>query len=370
MLCLSVTLSSAQRNIRLEHEGSFPGSFGYVGGVRMLSNGRLLVADPLGQVLVSIDMDAGTADTLGRVGSGPQEYRQPDAVFPLPGDSTLLTDLGNGRLTAIAPGGMFGETSPISQEGSGGRLTIVLPRFVDAVGRIYYEPETFTAGGPADSAAILRFDRSTGAVDTMGPVMLSQASQRRVGARVMMSRGPLRLRDDWAVGLDGRVAIVHAMDFSVEWVSPDGQAVRGRSHDYERFQVRRAEQEEWLDNQAVEAINVRAMMSPSGERSMQFSRGGGGGPGRGIDADEWPDELPPFRTRRSRVAPNGELWVERYVTAAAAPAIDVFNERGIKSGEITLPQGRRVVGFGDGVVFLVYTDDVGLQWVERYRIVR
>ena len=69
------------------------------------------------------------------------------------------------------------------------------------------------------------------------------------------------------------------------------------------------------------------------------------------------------------VAPDGNLWVERFVSAGTPPKIDVFDARGIKTGDITLRAGRRVAGFGDGVVFLVYTDDVGLQWVERYRMV-
>ena len=365
MLCFFSVPASAFQTRQLESDVSFPEPFGYVGGLTVLSDGRVLIADPLGQVLVVIDMDTGVADTLGRVGSGPQEYRQPDAAFPLPGDSTLLVDLGNGRLTVVGPDGVFGETSPIPHELAGGRMTIVMPRFVDAMGRIYFQPESFTAAGPADSAAIARLDRETDTVDTLGAVMLSPSSESRVGGRVLMSRGPLHLRDDWAAGSDGRVAIVHAQDYSVEWILPNGETVRGPATSYERVRVGRAEREKWIENQAVESIDVRMMMSASGERSMQFSRGGGGGSGRGADAYDWPDELPPFRPKRSRVAPDGTLWVERYVSAGRPPVIDVFDSRGRKTGEFTLAAGRQVAGFGDGVVFLVYTDDVGLQWMER-----
>lgn len=365
MLCCFSVPASALQAQQLESDVSFPEPFGYIGGLRVLSDGRVLVADPLGQVLVAIDLDSGVADTLGRVGSGPQEYRQPDAVFPLPGDSTFLVDLGNGRLTAVGPDGVFGETSPIPHELAGGRMTIVMPRFVDAMGRVYYQPESFTAGGPADSAVIARLDRGTNTVDTLGAVMLSPSSESRVGGRVLMSRGPLRLRDDWAAGSDGRVAIVHARDYSVEWILPNGETVRGPATNYEQVRVGRAERDEWIENQAVESINVRMMMSASGDRSMQFSRGGGGGSGRGVDAYDWPDVLPPFRPKRSRVAPDGTLWVERYVSAGSPPVLDVFDSRGRRIGEFSPGAGRRVAGFGDGFVFLVYTDDVGLQWVER-----
>lgn len=80
-------------------EAAYAESFAALQTVRELEDGRVLVADPLGQVVVRVDLDAGTADTIGSVGEGPEEYIQPDAVWPLPGGRTLLVDLGNGRLT-------------------------------------------------------------------------------------------------------------------------------------------------------------------------------------------------------------------------------------------------------------------------------
>ena len=73
----------------LEFELAYPEAFSFLNGVRELSDGRVLAADPLSQVVLRIDLDAGTADTLGGVGPGPQEYMEPDQVRPLTGDSTL-----------------------------------------------------------------------------------------------------------------------------------------------------------------------------------------------------------------------------------------------------------------------------------------
>ena len=89
-------------------DASFPESFSTVRGLRELPDGRVLIADGLGQVLVIVDLDAGTVDTVGRVGGGPREYRMPDRLFALPGDSILLVDLGNGRLTVLDPDLEFG----------------------------------------------------------------------------------------------------------------------------------------------------------------------------------------------------------------------------------------------------------------------
>ena len=79
----------------LELDATAPVSFSYLSGVRELSDGSLLAADPTSQVLLRVNLEAGTVDTIGRQGAGPQEYEGPDGVFPLPGDSTLLVDLGN-----------------------------------------------------------------------------------------------------------------------------------------------------------------------------------------------------------------------------------------------------------------------------------
>ncbi|HBE00703.1 MAG TPA: hypothetical protein DC060_21240, partial [Gemmatimonadetes bacterium] len=79
----------------------FPEDFGTIGSVRELPDGRVLVADPLSNALYALDMDAGTRVVIGREGEGPEEYQQPDGVWALPGGSTLLVDLGNGRLTTL-----------------------------------------------------------------------------------------------------------------------------------------------------------------------------------------------------------------------------------------------------------------------------
>ena len=73
---------SDRRAATLELEATYPEGFSFLNGVRELPDGRVLAADPLAQILLRIDLDASTADTLGRLGPGPQEYEQPDQVFP------------------------------------------------------------------------------------------------------------------------------------------------------------------------------------------------------------------------------------------------------------------------------------------------
>jgi len=89
--------AGSDAQINLVEEAEYPELLKLLSSVRELSDGRVLAADPLDQTLAAIDMDAGTKDVWGAPGTGAQQYRQPDAVHALPGDSTLMVDLGNGR---------------------------------------------------------------------------------------------------------------------------------------------------------------------------------------------------------------------------------------------------------------------------------
>ncbi|MFC1661141.1 hypothetical protein ACFL3S_06765, partial [Gemmatimonadota bacterium] len=151
----------------IEMDAAYPVPFSYLTGVRELPDGSVLAADPLSQVLVRANLSTGAADTLGRVGAGPEEYRQPDHVLPFPGDSTLLVDLGNGRLTVLDSSGSFVRTLSMTQPSEDGGLNLLHPRFVDSRGRLYEVRGRSREAGPPDSAAVARIDPGTRQADTV-----------------------------------------------------------------------------------------------------------------------------------------------------------------------------------------------------------
>lgn len=347
-------------------------AFAFLQRVRELADGRVVIADPLGQVVVIADLEAGKADTLGGVGQGPEEYRQPDAVYPLPGDSTLLVDLGNARLTVLGPDGAFGETMPMTRgsPGPGGGLLIVMPRGVDSEGRIYFQP---VGGGMArgfpDSAAVVRFDRRTGAMDTLTQVKLPEMRRATSGGpgnqNVRITPIPLSPQDAWSVSPDGRIAVARASDYHVEWIGADGKFVRGKPVSYEPVSIRRADKEEWAEG-VGNGVRIGIAIS-DGDRRVTLGRGGGSG-GPDIDNLEWPEAKPAFVGNGVWVTPEGDMWVRRHVAAGEPVRFDVFGPEANVQGAITLPAGRQVVGFGRGAVYVTRTDDLGLQWLERYRL--
>jgi hypothetical protein len=82
---------------------------------------------------------------------------------------------------------------------------------------------------------------------------------------------------------------------------------------------------------------------------------------------EWPATLPAF-SGTPRLGPEGDLWVQRSVPAAfKRERYDVFDRAGRLVRQIEFPEGRRLIGLGQGVLYAVRTDEDGLVWLEKYR---
>jgi len=360
----------------LEMDAAYPEAFSYLSGVRELPDGRLFAADPLSQVLLRVDMDAGTADTLGRVGGGPGEYQQPDAVFPLPGDSTLLVDIGRTYLTVIGPDGAFHDGHSMALPSEEGMPTIILPEALDAMGRIYYQGMGGMRSGPQDSISVSRYDRATNTSEVIARAWRTEPIITRSGDNVSMSRPRMVPNDDWGVGEDGRVAVVRANGYSVEWLMPDGSVITGPETPFEAIPISHADKEANLEESSGSGLSISVMMTSSGGTNMQMSRGGsmGGGDGPSVEDQTWGETFPPFRDRSARVSPANDLWVQRWLPVDRDPLMDVFGPDGVLKGSVVTPRGAELVGFGHGpqgadVAYFVRTDEVGLQWLERYRIV-
>ncbi len=181
--------------------------------------------------------------------------------------------------------------------------------------------------------------------------------------------------DDWAVGSDGRVAVIRANGYSVDWYFPDGRVVQGPTNEAEAFPMGLPEKEAALEHANANGIHSYAEYSEEGTQNLRMSRGFPAGAFPGIDGLAWPENLPVFRVGETLVSPRGEVWVHRMMPAGGPGRIEVFDEQGIRVGFIELLPRSRVIGFGEGtdagsIAYLARTDDVGLIWLERYRIRR
>lgn len=338
-------------------------------GLRELSDGTVLVADGLEGTLLRVGPDLAAATPIGREGAGPEEYRTPDALYGVAADSTLMVDLGNGRLSVLSPDGEVERSFPIAG-GDGPNLTLMIPGAVDADGRVYFRQMPGPrAGGRPDSAGVARFDPRTETTESLAKVKLPGMSVRTSGGandrNQVMRPQPLTAEDAWTATADGRLVVARS-DAGAFWLEvhrPDG--VRsGPRIPYTPIPVREADKDAYIASLSG-ALGVSVEVE-NGRRRTSFSRGGA----PGIEADEldWPETKPPFPAGALRSASDGTFWLERHVPAGEAPRFDVLDTSGRRIASIRLPEGRRLIGFGDGSVYLSRSDELDFVWLERYHL--
>lgn len=349
----------------VEPEASFPHPFSRVAGLQELSEGDVLVVDGLEMAIRRLDFKAGEYRELGRIGQGPGEFRVPGALLRLPRDSTLLVDFGNMRMTVIDPAGTLASTSEPLLRGDG---TFIRPQATDGTGRVYFQDTGLIRAaarggeaGRADSAVIARWDRTGGSIDTVGWVP-SRLSRMQLGGGALQGVGvaPFAVSDAWDVAADGRVAVARAHPYRLEWLLDGQLEAEGPPQDYEPIPVSRADKEAWAERISSMSVSVVASGGEGRGRSVSLPR-------PDIDDVDWPDVKPPFPADAVSVAPDGRAWVKRYVHAGGPATYDVFDSAGRRVRQVVLPEGRELVGFGDGVLYAVRLDENGLQWLERYR---
>jgi hypothetical protein len=365
-------------------DAEFSEPFTQIAGVRELKDGRVVVIDPRDKTVQVVDLKAGTATKLGREGSGPGEYGLPIRLMALPNDTTAISDMLNNRLLLINPNATVGGfvdlnvPPPAGGRGDGPRMMMVgasMPTSADAKGRMYYQgpPFRMTENGPqqADSVPMIRWDRASGKRDTLAwlrvPASATQMSSRggRGNQSVSIRVGggpPFSGADQMVVAADGRVAVVHHDPYSVEYVSETGQRVRGQPIKYDRQRITEGHKEEWRERQKT----ATAMMvtNNNGQRSATM---GPAGPAQ--DPETWGGEyMPPFLGGASLSFSNeGYLWIQRTGPAGQPPTFDVIDRAGNLAQRVVLPKRARLLGFGNGAVYVARLDEDDLQYIQKYR---
>lgn len=362
------------------------GDFGSVNDTRVRPDGSLLVADGTGGELVLVDLDLGTRTVVGGRGEGPGEYQAPTRIWALPGDSTLLLDIGNNRLTVLTPDLSFGATRPMFEMNPDGGILLLNPRAIDGAGRLYTTNGFSMNLGPgagngsgSDSIPVVRatLDDLTG--DTVA--RLASRSTSRVEMRsnrgdgmVTMQRTPYSPSDSWGVAPDGSVVVARATGYQLEWISSDGSVRSGTPVAWDAVPVGQAEKEAWVREQGSRSVQTATFVRGGGGASPGSGIGGAaargmtfGGGSDDVDDYEWPEALPPF-TGDIRIDPLGRAWLRRHQPVGAPFLYDIFTSDAEHAGTVELAEGRTVIGFGDGVVYATFRDEVDLVYIERYRL--
>jgi hypothetical protein len=384
--------ASAQKPLALaKPDAEYGEPFTQIMGIRELRDGRVLVSDGRDKTVQLVDLK-GSATKVGREGAGPGEYGLPMRILPLPGDSSVVFDMANQRYLTIHPDGKTGKdfrleaaapprTADTSGRGGrGGAMMTMLtpPRGIDARGNIYYQGPPVSMGpeGPvtADSVAVMRFDRAARRIDTVAYFKPAKANVDASGGRGNMNiriggGNPLAPQDDWAVLPDGRVAVVRAPDYRLDVYRSVASKVSGSPIAYEKVRVDAAVKKMVEDQRARNSRNAVRMTVSAGSGGTTRQTEVGGAQPNLPPLTDWPDFMPPFQAQAAVARPNGEIWVLRTRKPGdEIPTYDVFDAAGRVIGKVALPRNHRLIGFGQGTVYLVRLDDDDLQYLQRYRL--
>jgi hypothetical protein len=333
--------------------------FTQLSAIRELRDQRVIVLDEKEPRLLVLRPGSRDTARIGRVGSGPGEYRMLHRLIALPDDSTIAAGVYANRfflLSGTAIAATVTAAEPIAQT-----LRMTIPEGSAPDGRVVASVFPRPTSGdfrPPDSVAIVRIDRGTLRTDTVTrvssglPASLAQAGMAPAGggaparnARLMVS---LETRDQIAVFPDGWVAVARVSPYRVDWCAPRAACVIGPTIE---SAVR------------LTVARQRAVLREIGEDGTTP-----------LDqTDGWPSAVPPFVMPRGPQfgnpllpLPSGELLVERVVDENARRPYDVVDRRGRVVRRVHVPLNLRIVGVGARSVYTATTDDDGVQRLARH----
>lgn len=303
-----------------------------------LADGRVLISDHQRPAVYVLDPTGGRAAIIGSAGVGAQQYVQPGGFYRGPGGTVLLLDRAQKRVLTIAGGRITGSTS-IAVRGtqSSSARDVDLQR-VDARGFAYF-PETMGFGS-VTTTPLLRFEPLHQRSETVTTLKLPDFKEFPGGDGVSFSRRIIGSpADGWGVTPDGRVAVVRAMPYRVEWFGTDGVRIQGPI----------------VEHEAV-------VMTDADRRAFEVQYPRGTGPSVGMagaaaqsasSATPFARTKPPFEPEGVMVSPDGRVWVKRNgVLNAPATVYDVFDGAGRRSTRLELPADSDVVGFGASALYV------------------
>lgn len=204
---------------------------------------------------------------------------------------------------------------------------------------------------------------NSGRVDTVAKLALP-ARRRELPSIVTEFPGPrsafvpFAVQDEWAEDIDGAIAVVWGSDYHVEWTLPTGKQVAGAPIPYRPVPVDASEKADYFRRALRDSvIDYDCSSRPCKVTAVHKDR----------PSDEFPPFKNPFVERSLRFDAKGNLWIERARASTDSIArYDVVGRDGTFRATIQLPPGRQVAAAGPWHLFLVWTDEDDLQYVERY----
>ena len=376
-LALVATLAQAQTQTRAPIRplgaviATAPVKFDTLLNVRGLSDGRVLINDPIGLRLVTLDA-AFTKVTVWSDTAGSTKYNygtQVAVMMPVAGDSSVMLEQRSNSLVMIDPQGNFGRVYALPKTTDAPAValsTIYGGGGIDPQGRlVYFGRPTPMANQQlpcqptkpplvADSVPLVRANFESRQIDTIAQLRFSYITgdiienpnqkgcwQWRQKADVLPYYG-----DQWMLLADGSVAIVRQQDYHVDWIAPDGKMTSSPKMPFDWRPIAVEEKQRMIDSvgKIMDSVAAARPIPPGSPPGFKF-------PARPVvGPTEIPDYYPPTRLGSLRLDFDGNLWIPPTTSRDARGGLlyDVVNRKGEVIERVQLPPGRAIAAFVPG----------------------
>jgi hypothetical protein len=356
-----------------EPPAEFPAQFSVIRTVMALPDGRLVVSDPHENRIALIDFANGTRQELSSIGEGPREYRLIGGLYRGRGGRVMILDRELRRLLPIAPDGGVEDAVGLSTGGAAGsrRPRAPDPLMVDSLGHAF---AVRRLGFITPTSMLLRYrpgerpDTITELLKPLTKVLEGDGYGPGVYQDVLFSP-----EDDWVTSPDGRIAVVRAEPYRIEWFTLAGLTVTGPVIRHEPVPITQAEKELIASGAGGSRgrIEVTMGMVPAGAAAGSRPSAPSPMPVEDLLFAKVKSPVNLRDGRRPMLDERGRLWVERSMPAEVKGSVfDVFDGNGTVVDRIELPPGSRLVGFDPDWIYAARLDDDGFEHLQRFPLPR
>jgi hypothetical protein len=314
------------------------------------SRGEIVVANTGSFELRYYHLNGTYLRAVGRKGGGPGEFAMMGRIWRLGPDSLVLFDFGNNRLSVHGIDGSFGRTMRLEQVGA-----IPLPMGVFADGSILAYWHLVSDGPTADGLQrtprmYAIWDADGAFVDSIARLPGSEAYAVSVGAGTSVSTGRPFGRSPVVIARGERWYYGSSDRYEIEVRAMDGTLER-------------------LIRRPVPNRPVTEHLIEERERRLRERRAA-----RGVttptpfDDIAYPADMPAYED--VRLDAGGSLWVAYYRLEDEPVRWAVFDPEGRWLGDVETPSNGRVWDIGHDYLLGVWQDDLAVQQVRMYRIVK
>lgn len=341
---------------------TFAHEFTNVSSVRVLGDGRMLVADRGEKRLVLLSTPDEDGVTVGRNGDGPLEYQVPNRLLALGGDSTLMTDAQTRRWLLVVGGKIVGApdipkslvkavtTFPLvgwsasfGMHWSAGLPPSDRARRVLAPGMIE----------EADSTVLLRRMPRAAYTDTVARLKGPFGGRKMVPRVVLgvksvyMLNALLRTPDQVALCDDGWVAVLRADTPRVDWIEPNRRLRSGS-----RLPV--------TPRPVSARDKQQAIVDFMGERVAPYFKP--------EEFPAWPTTVPAYASTGIVCDAQGHVLLPRFGAVGTPQLVDRVDRAGRMVRTYALPAGTMLVTVTRMAMVVLARDADDVQRIQLYAL--